>query len=85
MTVTPYLSFHGNCAEAMRSYHECLGGGGSLDIKMQEETSPEEGAAPAMLGKVLHAHLAVEEATIMGSDIPYERYTALPPPWCLAR
>ncbi len=78
MTVNPYLSFNGDCAEALGFYKECLGGG-TLTVKLHRDSPTAERAVPEMLDKVMHAHLAVDGLTIMGADIPGAHYTVPTP------
>lgn len=69
MTLTPYLSFNGNCEEAMKFYHECLGG--DLDLQKVGD-SP---AAEHMQGKenqVLHSMLKSDGIVLMASDMVME-------------
>ncbi len=80
MKCNPYLSFDGNCAEAMSFYQRCLGGGGgSLNIKLHGDSPMSEATPPEMLGKVLHAHLEIGDVVLMASDIPSEHYTVPSP------
>ena len=52
---TPFLLFDGDCAEAMRFYHECLGG--SLALTKLGET-PMKAQFPAEKhGRIINAHL----------------------------
>jgi PhnB protein len=69
--VIPYLTFDGNCAEAFRFYHRCLGG----TIQMQTHgESPIAGEVPAdWHDRVLHARLDFGGGVLMGSDAPAGR------------
>lgn len=65
-TVTPYLSFSGNCWEVMTFYKVALNG--KLDL-MEFAGSPVEGQVPDdYKHKVLHATLTFGDAMIMASD-----------------
>ena len=66
-SVTSYLSFDGNCRQAMTFYHECLGG--ELTINAYPDASGQPSADP--VAKVMHAQLALQGAPIlMASDSP---------------
>ena len=61
-----YLTFDGNCAEAMRFYEKALGG--KLDL-MTNGQSPVAGQIPAENNeRVMHARLVFEGGTLMASD-----------------
>ncbi|MCB0727869.1 MAG: VOC family protein [Ignavibacteriae bacterium] len=64
--INAYLTFDGNCREAMTFYHRCLGG--YLEIIPFEgspmaKTMPEE-----MLHQVMHANIRKEQLVLMASD-----------------
>ena len=65
-----YLSFNGNCEEALNFYAQCLGG--KISTLMRFEGSPMDNKElPAhWKQKVMHATLEAEGAKIMGSDLP---------------
>jgi PhnB protein len=65
--INPYLSFNGNCREAMTFYRDCLGG----ELTMQTvEDSPMARQWPAAAQKhVLHASLINGDLVLLGSDI----------------
>lgn len=68
-TITPYLFFSGNCAEAFAHYQSILGG--DLEVMthadLPEDAEPMPGAEPH---HVMHAALTLDGAMIMGSDDP---------------
>ena len=66
MTLTPYLSFEGNCAEAMEFYKSCLGG--ELEINKVGD-SPAEAEMPGKENWVMHSMLKSGSITIMASDL----------------
>jgi len=69
MTLTPYLSFNGNCEEAMKFYQSCLGG--DLDLQKVGD-SP---VAEHMKGKedqVMHSMLKSGAIVLMASDMIME-------------
>jgi PhnB protein len=68
--VNSYLSFNGNCREAMNFYKECLGG--ELVFQTIGE-SPMAAQMPSeMKASILHATLTTEGFVIMGSDMAPE-------------
>jgi PhnB protein len=70
MQLDCYLSFDGNCEEALNFYARCLGG--KVTALMRYEGSPMDNKdLPAnWKQKVLHANLEADGAQIMGSDLP---------------
>ena len=65
--INAYLTFNGNCREAMTFYKECLGG----ELNMQTvEGSPMEDQMPAHAKKqILHASLIKDDLVLLGSDM----------------
>lgn len=65
--INAYLSFNGNCKEAMNFYKDCLGGELTLmAIKdMPQGTPCPEGAE----NDVMHSELKTEAGTIMATDM----------------
>ncbi|WP_255428016.1 VOC family protein [Ramlibacter cellulosilyticus] len=70
MQIDCYLSFHGNCEEALNFYAQCLGG--KVTTLMRFEGSPMDGKelSPEWKKKVMHGTVEAEGAQIMGSDVP---------------
>ncbi|WP_101925585.1 MULTISPECIES: VOC family protein [Luteimonas] len=68
MQITPYLYFDGRCADAFSRYAAILGGAPTL-MPYGDDTACVESAAhdPA---RIMHAHLAVADHALMGSDVP---------------
>ena len=65
--ISPYLFFDGNCAEAMRFYHQILGG--KLEAMMTYGESPDQGNIPPdARNKIMHAYLVLDNGAIMASD-----------------
>lgn len=63
-TIDPYINFHGQAREAMEFYHGIFGG--KLDL-----LAANPGGAPQPAGPndtIMHARLAADAVTIMGSD-----------------
>jgi PhnB protein len=63
-TLSPYLNFNGNAAEAMKFYESVLGG------KLTIQTFGESGmpTEEQFKDQVVHAHLATDTMNIMASD-----------------
>ncbi len=67
--IEAYLTFDGNCAEAMRFYERTLGG--RLETLMTHGESPLAAQAPpGSADRILHARLVVEGRDLMASDTP---------------
>ena len=68
--IFPYLTFNGNCRQAMTFYQECLGG--ELTLQSVEE-SPMAGDWPAAVQKnILHASLMKDHLVMLASDMGSE-------------
>ena len=78
MKANCYLSFNGNCAEAMKFYEKCLGGG-TLNIRLNRDLPSAADVAPEMQDKVMHAHLDADGVVLMASDVPGAQYTTPTP------
>ncbi len=63
-TLNPYLTFNGNCLEAMEFYKSCLGG--KLDVSTFGEAPGEMTDEEKDL--IMHARLESEGIIIMASD-----------------
>jgi len=73
MQLNPYLNFNGQCEAAFTFYAQCLGG--KIVARMTYGGSPAEPhAPPEWRGKILHARLVVDDAVLMGSDVPPDRF-----------
>jgi len=62
VNLNPYLTFDGNCREAMEFYRSVLGG----DLTVT--TFGEFGGDPSIADKVMHAMLSGGKGTLMASD-----------------
>jgi PhnB protein len=62
--VMPYITFQGNCEEALNFYQECLGG--EILYMGRYGGSPMAGQAPD--DKIMHATLKVGDTHIMAAD-----------------
>ncbi len=68
--LNPYLTFNGNCTEAMTFYKECLGGDLSL---MKVKGSPMESQMPPQYhNSIMHSTLKTNGFEIMASDLSPE-------------
>ena len=65
--VNPYLTFNGNCREAMKFYQQCLGG--ELIFQTVGESPLSQKLPKKMKNYILHATLAKENFVLMGSDM----------------
>ena len=65
--INAYLTFNGNCREAMSFYQECLGG----ELNLQTVAgSPMENEMPAEAKqKILHSSLTRDSLVLLGSDL----------------
>ena len=68
--VYPYLTFNGNCREAMEFYRSCLGG--KLDLQQVKDSPLSSEMPETMQSRILHANLQLGQAAIMGSDMTPE-------------
>jgi PhnB protein len=66
-----YISFDGNCRDAMTFYKECLGG--ELTIQEIMGSPIENQCPPEMKDHVMHSTLANEKFILMASDMSREK------------
>ena len=65
--LSTYLTFDGNCAEAMRFYESTLGG--KLEMMMTHAESPmADQTPPSSADRIMHARLALGDQILMASD-----------------
>lgn len=69
--INSYLTFNGNCREAMSFYRECLGG--DLYFQTIGETPLAEKMPEKMKNLILHSTLTKGALLIMGSDMAGEK------------
>lgn len=68
-TLDSYIFFNGDCADAMRFYHQVLGG--ELEPMLKYGDAPESMPCPAGSGdRIMHACLALDGRMLMASDAP---------------
>lgn len=74
MAIYPFLTFNGNCKEAMRFYQSCFGG--ELHFTYLGDT-PDGGQFPQEIRQlVLHASLESEHVRLFASDLGGEEGVA---------
>ena len=62
-----YLTFNGNCADAMRFYERTLNG--KLEMLMTHAESPMAAQAPpGSADRIMHARLVIDGRVLMASD-----------------
>ena len=76
MQLIPYLNFKGTCEEAFKFYEKTLGG--RIEAMFPHEGTPAADFVPAdWRNKIMHAHLVVGDAVLMGSDSPPDQFEAM--------
>lgn len=68
--INSYLSFNGNCREAMNFYKECLGG--ELNVQTIGESPMADQLPRKMKDNILHSTLVKDELVLMGTDMVSE-------------
>jgi PhnB protein len=68
MKLDLYLNYAGSCEEAFRFYEQHLGG--RITTMMRHEEHPNPQLPAAFAKKILHAHLELGGAALLGADIP---------------
>lgn len=66
-----YLTFNGNCREAMTFYRECLGG--ELMLQTIGESPMADTMPPQMKQSILHSTLTTGDLVLMASDMVPEQ------------
>ena len=69
--INSYLSFNGNCREAMNFYKECLGG--ELVLQTIGESPLCDKMPPQMKENILHSTLTMDALVLMGTDMLGEK------------
>lgn len=65
VTIIPYLSFMGNCEEALNTYIEAFGGEIYYLSRWSEKTFD---VTPEQIGKVMHAEFALGNTRMAAGD-----------------
>ena len=68
--LNPYLTFSGNCREAMNFYKECLGG--DISFTVVGESPVANQMPPSMKDQILHSLLKTGELELMATDMQPE-------------
>jgi len=71
-TINPYLTFNGNCRDAMNFYKECLGG--ELELIVVGESPVANHVPPQIKDHILHSSLKTGELEIMATDMQPEKF-----------
>lgn len=66
MQLDAYLTFDGNCAEAMRFYQRTLGG--KLDLMTHAQSPIAAQTPPGSENRIMHARLSLDGRLLMASD-----------------
>jgi PhnB protein len=69
MRLDVYVNYHGTCEEAFQFYAQHLGGRIAGLVRHGERPNPN--IPPEWGTKVLHAHIEIGSAVLMGADIPH--------------
>jgi PhnB protein len=73
MKLNTYLNYGGNCDQAFRFYEQHLGG--KITAKMTYGQQPDASKVPAGMKEfVLYSQIVIGDTTIMGSDVPPDRF-----------
>ena len=70
MTISPYLHFRGNCAEAMEFYATLFGGNDLRMLRYADAPTPPEQASRPPSEKIIHAEMSCFGGRLMASDFP---------------
>ena len=74
MTITPYLSFNGNCREAFQFYEKVLRG--KIAFMQTYGQAPEaEKTSPESRDKIMHVRMTAGDYVLMGSDAPPQYFS----------
>ena len=68
--LNPYLTFNGNCREAMNYYKQCLGG--ELSFIVVGESPVASQTPPSIKDHILHSSLKTDELELMATDMQPE-------------
>jgi len=73
--INPYLTFNGNCKEAMTFYQNCLGG--ELNLQPIGDSPMAKKMPQQMKDCILHATLTNGHMILVGSDMVSENQVTL--------
>jgi len=78
MQFHPYLTFDGNCAQAMSFYHRVLGGELETMMKMKDAPQQCDQMPPGSEELIMHACLVLDGSMLMASDnMPGQPYAGM--------
>src|SRR3954451_6646190 len=67
--ICPYLTFNGDCEQAVKHYTEVLGA--KVDMMMRNsEAPPDMPCAPEQKNKIMHVRFSIGNDVLMASDAP---------------
>ncbi len=66
MQINPYLTFNGDCREAIQTYAEILGG--EIVAMITHKDVPEANVPPDWRDRIMHARLIFDGNVLMASD-----------------
>jgi PhnB protein len=73
MQINPYLSFNGQCEQALRYYEQHLGA--KVEMMMTYGASPmADQTPPDQRGRIMHATFKLDGQTLSGADAPPQHY-----------
>jgi len=73
MKLFTYLNYGGNCEQAFRFYEKHLGGKIIMMVTHGQQPDPSK-VAPDWKNAILHARMDIGETTLLGADVPPERF-----------
>jgi len=78
MRLNPYLSFDGNCREAMNFYKSIFGGEFEGGLKTFADGGKHMKCKPEDADRIMHVHLKTSNFSIMASDIMGDEFPFIP-------
>ena len=69
-TISPYLTFNGNCEEAFTFYKSVFGGEFAKIIRFKDIASPEIPISENEANKIMHIALPIGKNVLMANDVP---------------
>ena len=73
MKMYTYLNYGGNCRQAFEFYQEHLGGKITMMLPHSQQPDGEKVSAD-LKNSILHARIDIGETTLLGSDVPKDRF-----------
>lgn len=73
MQVNPYISYNGNCEEALKFYQKALGARIEATHRYAD-APPEMPCPPDYKNKIMHARVTIDGEVLMASDAPPGHY-----------